>query len=96
MLRLQIFGNVTVDDTMSNPLRNRCFTCSRFTDNDGVIDLIDLDDDNDGVLDTTEQATCAGPVAVTLKNINGTATGAAGPQGPAGVAGAAGDHYVAE
>ena len=31
------------------------------------------------VSDRNPPATCAGPAAVTLKNINGTATGAAGP-----------------
>jgi hypothetical protein len=29
-----------------------------------------LDDDNDGVLDSNEKATCAGQVAFTLKNID--------------------------
>jgi hypothetical protein len=48
------------------------------TDNDGVVDILDLDDDNDGILDANEKATCAGPSTFTLKNINGTTTGAFG------------------
>ncbi len=53
---------------------------SRCLDSDGdtVVDVIDLDDDNDGVLDLTEGATCAAMPTYTFKNIDGTTTGAAG------------------
>jgi hypothetical protein len=66
-------GTYTYDIAVDNTI-NRCTD----SDNDGVVDLLDLDDDNDGVLDTHEQATCVVPAAFTLKNINGTNTGALG------------------
>jgi hypothetical protein len=48
------------------------------TDSDGVIDVVDIDDDNDGLLDTNELTTCESPSTFTFKNSNGSTTGAAG------------------
>jgi hypothetical protein len=46
------------------------------SDGDNVPDINDLDDDNDGVLDQTEQSSCSTTPNYTFKNINGTTTGA--------------------
>ncbi|NBP67035.1 MAG: hypothetical protein EBU66_20610, partial [Bacteroidetes bacterium] len=46
---------VSYYDNALNNTRNGCTD----TDNDGVGDLIDIDDDNDGVLDTAETSSCA-------------------------------------
>ena len=46
------------------------------TDGDGVKDLYDLDDDNDGLLDTAEESICTYPPTYTFSNIDGTSTGA--------------------
>jgi hypothetical protein len=48
------------------------------SDGDNITDVFDLDDDNDGVLDQTEQGSCATTPNYTLKNINGTNTGVLG------------------
>ncbi|BDB56358.1 hypothetical protein SHINM13_06540 [Flavobacterium ammonificans] len=40
----------------------------RDTDIDGVLDINDLDDDNDGILDSQEQVSCA-PYGVNLENV---------------------------
>jgi hypothetical protein len=47
-------------------------------DGDNVSDINDLDDDNDGVLDQTEQSSCSTTPNYTIKNINGTTTGVLG------------------
>lgn len=39
------------------------------TDNDGVPDNVDLDDDNDGLLDITEQVSCVGNSAATTTDV---------------------------
>jgi hypothetical protein len=63
-----IFNGTYTYDNAVDPTEIACTE----TDGDGVIDIIDLDDDNDGILDANEQAACIGTVPFTLKNINGS------------------------
>ncbi|KAI9549349.1 hypothetical protein GHT06_003715 [Daphnia sinensis] len=73
-----VAGTVNYSSTYSNyALVNNINACLD-TDGDGVTNVFDLDDDNDGILDIDEMDTCSGIVPYILENINGTSTGAAG------------------
>ncbi|WP_128755353.1 DUF4347 domain-containing protein, partial [Aquimarina sediminis] len=51
-------GNINYTSTYTNYANENTLNVCSDTDGDGVGDLIDIDDDNDGVLDTTEGLNC--------------------------------------
>jgi len=59
----------------SYAIYNKVNACLDF-DSDGVKDIFDLDDDNDGILDDVERSSCSSTPNYTFLNINGTTTGA--------------------
>ncbi len=66
--------NSSYDAYALTALINACLD----SDQDGVNDVNDIDDDNDGILDNAESYFCSTTPNYTFKNINGTTTGALG------------------
>ncbi|KAI9549370.1 hypothetical protein GHT06_003736 [Daphnia sinensis] len=71
-------GAINYSSTYSLFALNNTINVCTDTDGDGIRDLFDLDDDNDGVLDDVEYASCFAEPTITMQNINGTTTGVLG------------------
>jgi gliding motility-associated-like protein len=54
----------TNECSYANNIDSENYTCLD-SDGDSVVDLLDIDDDNDGVLDSTEQTSCSTPITLT-------------------------------
>jgi hypothetical protein len=64
-------GILNYTSTYANATNNTIKTCTD-TDGDSVPDLTDLDDDNDGVLDTVEDFCAVAPGSLVVGEFNGT------------------------
>ncbi|MBR9832902.1 T9SS type A sorting domain-containing protein [bacterium] len=59
-LRISKDNPPSTTDFLINSVTYNVNTCITDTDSDGIADDIDIDDDNDGILDVTEELSCSG------------------------------------